>query len=99
MNGINLTKLRHEEIISLLKNVGERVLLEVEYELPPTGWCHRVYVSFLHCCIGLKVKRPVGLSRIVWVAELEDYRPEVVKTTTPMIPHRHYRLLKCRGGR
>lgn len=37
MNGINLTKLRHEEIISLLKNVGERVLLEVEYELPPTG--------------------------------------------------------------
>lgn len=37
VNGINLTKLRHEEIISLLKNVGERVLLEVEYELPPTG--------------------------------------------------------------
>ncbi|KAJ3602544.1 hypothetical protein NHX12_030296, partial [Muraenolepis orangiensis] len=35
VNGINLTKLRHEEIISLLKNVGERVLLEVEYELPP----------------------------------------------------------------
>ena len=39
VNGINLTKLRHEEIISLLKNVGERVLLEVEYELPPTGRC------------------------------------------------------------
>ena len=39
VNGINLTKLRHEEIISLLKNVGERVLLEVEYELPPTGTC------------------------------------------------------------
>ncbi|XP_018422750.1 PREDICTED: glutamate receptor-interacting protein 2 isoform X2 [Nanorana parkeri] len=36
VNGINLTKLRHEEIISLLKNVGERVVLEVEYELPPT---------------------------------------------------------------
>ncbi|XP_077132786.1 glutamate receptor-interacting protein 2 isoform X2 [Ranitomeya variabilis] len=34
VNGINLTKLRHEEIISLLKNVGERVVLEVEYELP-----------------------------------------------------------------
>uniref|UniRef100_A0A8C1CY70 Glutamate receptor interacting protein 2b n=1 Tax=Cyprinus carpio carpio TaxID=630221 RepID=A0A8C1CY70_CYPCA len=34
VNGINLTKLRHDEIISLLKNVGERVLLEVEYELP-----------------------------------------------------------------
>ncbi|XP_078103445.1 glutamate receptor-interacting protein 2-like [Sander vitreus] len=40
VNGINLTKLRHEEIISLLKNVGERVLLEVEYELPPTGGIH-----------------------------------------------------------
>ncbi|XP_061662573.1 glutamate receptor-interacting protein 1 isoform X2 [Syngnathoides biaculeatus] len=35
VNGINLAKFRHDEIISLLKNVGERVLLEVEYELPP----------------------------------------------------------------
>lgn len=39
VNGINLTKLRHDEIISLLKNVGERVVLEVEYELPPAGGC------------------------------------------------------------
>uniref|UniRef100_A0A8K9X0V1 Glutamate receptor interacting protein 2b n=1 Tax=Oncorhynchus mykiss TaxID=8022 RepID=A0A8K9X0V1_ONCMY len=37
VNGINLTKLRHEEIISLLKNVGEQVVLEVEYELPPSA--------------------------------------------------------------
>uniref|UniRef100_A0A8C1RUW1 Glutamate receptor interacting protein 2b n=1 Tax=Cyprinus carpio TaxID=7962 RepID=A0A8C1RUW1_CYPCA len=37
VNGINLTKLRHDEIISLLKNVGERVMLEVEYELPSPG--------------------------------------------------------------
>ena len=37
VNGINLTKLRHDEIISLLKNVGERVVLEVEYELPLAG--------------------------------------------------------------
>ncbi|XP_043934542.1 glutamate receptor-interacting protein 2 isoform X2 [Protopterus annectens] len=37
VNGINLTKLRHDEIISLLKNVGERVILEVEYELPPAA--------------------------------------------------------------
>uniref|UniRef100_A0A3B4BFC7 PDZ domain-containing protein n=1 Tax=Periophthalmus magnuspinnatus TaxID=409849 RepID=A0A3B4BFC7_9GOBI len=35
VNGINLSKLRHDEIISLLKNIGERVVLEVEYELPP----------------------------------------------------------------
>lgn len=37
VNGINLTKLRHDEIISLLKNIGERVVLEVEYELPLAG--------------------------------------------------------------
>uniref|UniRef100_A0A8C2X3F4 Glutamate receptor interacting protein 2 n=1 Tax=Cyclopterus lumpus TaxID=8103 RepID=A0A8C2X3F4_CYCLU len=36
VNGINLSKLRHDEIISLLKNIGERVVLEVEYELPPS---------------------------------------------------------------
>ncbi|XP_004692269.1 PREDICTED: glutamate receptor-interacting protein 2 [Condylura cristata] len=35
VNGIHLTQLRHDEIITLLKNVGERVVLEVEYELPP----------------------------------------------------------------
>uniref|UniRef100_A0A8D1HAJ5 PDZ domain-containing protein n=1 Tax=Sus scrofa TaxID=9823 RepID=A0A8D1HAJ5_PIG len=37
VNGIHLTRLRHDEIITLLKNVGERVVLEVEYELPPPG--------------------------------------------------------------
>lgn len=37
VNGINLSKLRHDEIISLLKNIGERVVLEVEYELPSFG--------------------------------------------------------------
>ncbi|XP_073900590.1 glutamate receptor-interacting protein 2 isoform X3 [Castor canadensis] len=35
VNGIHLTRLRHDEVITLLKNVGERVVLEVEYELPP----------------------------------------------------------------
>lgn len=39
VNGINLAKFRHDEIISLLKNVGERVVLEVEYELPPVCKC------------------------------------------------------------
>lgn len=39
VNGIRLTRLRHDEIITLLKNVGERVVLEVEYELPPPGGC------------------------------------------------------------
>ncbi|KAJ8257948.1 hypothetical protein GJAV_G00191490 [Gymnothorax javanicus] len=37
VNGINLSKLRHEEIIGLLKNVGERVVLQVEYDLPPAA--------------------------------------------------------------
>lgn len=37
VNGINLSKFRHDEIISLLKNVGERVVLEIEYELPPVS--------------------------------------------------------------
>ncbi|XP_041636273.1 glutamate receptor-interacting protein 1 isoform X4 [Cheilinus undulatus] len=40
VNGINLAKFRHDEIISLLKNVGERVVLEVEYELPPVCGTH-----------------------------------------------------------
>uniref|UniRef100_A0A2K6F4B5 Glutamate receptor interacting protein 2 n=1 Tax=Propithecus coquereli TaxID=379532 RepID=A0A2K6F4B5_PROCO len=35
VNGIRLTRLRHDEIVALLKNAGGRVLLEVEYELPP----------------------------------------------------------------
>ncbi|KAJ8264809.1 hypothetical protein COCON_G00139080 [Conger conger] len=37
VNGIHLSKLRHEEIIGLLKNVGERVVLQVEYDLPPAA--------------------------------------------------------------
>ncbi|XP_013000497.1 glutamate receptor-interacting protein 2 isoform X4 [Cavia porcellus] len=35
VNGIRLARLRHDEIVALLRNVGERVVLEVEYELPP----------------------------------------------------------------
>ncbi|XP_069871742.1 glutamate receptor-interacting protein 2-like isoform X2 [Dipodomys merriami] len=35
VNGIHVTRLSHDDIITLLKNVGERVVLEVEYELPP----------------------------------------------------------------
>uniref|UniRef100_A0A3Q3M998 Glutamate receptor interacting protein 2b n=1 Tax=Mastacembelus armatus TaxID=205130 RepID=A0A3Q3M998_9TELE len=52
VNGINLTKLRHEEIISLLKNVGERVLLEVEYELPPTDSTSGVISKTIDICLN-----------------------------------------------
>ena len=49
VNGIHLTRLRHDEIISLLKNVGERVVLEVEYELPPVCKSSRPEAEQLHC--------------------------------------------------
>uniref|UniRef100_A0A8C5C5S1 Glutamate receptor interacting protein 2 n=1 Tax=Gadus morhua TaxID=8049 RepID=A0A8C5C5S1_GADMO len=52
VNGINLTKLRHEEIISLLKNVGERVLLEVEYELPPTDSSTGLISKTIDICLN-----------------------------------------------
>ncbi|KAG7520624.1 glutamate receptor-interacting protein 2-like isoform X1 [Solea senegalensis] len=54
VNGINLSKLRHDEIISLLKNIGERVVLEVEYELPafvqtpPAGVTAKTIEVYLH---------------------------------------------------
>lgn len=37
VNGIKTGKMKHAEIISLLKNVGQTVTLEVEYQLPPTN--------------------------------------------------------------
>lgn len=56
VNGIHLTRLRHDEIITLLKNVGERVVLEVEFELPPPGGCPRA-TNPLHClgCGGTRL--------------------------------------------
>lgn len=35
VNGINTSRLRHEDIINLLKNVGDVLNLGIEYELPP----------------------------------------------------------------
>ncbi|XP_006814840.1 glutamate receptor-interacting protein 1-like [Saccoglossus kowalevskii] len=35
VNGIRTTNLQHGEVVNLLKNAGERVTLEVEFELPP----------------------------------------------------------------
>lgn len=53
VNGINLSKLRHDEIISLLKNIGERVVLEVEYELPPFGMSTSSVYSPASIIVGL----------------------------------------------
>lgn len=63
VNGIHLTRLRHDEIITLLKNVGERVVLEVEYELPPPGGCPwtRNFIHYLGCgCTQLPPHQGVG---------------------------------------
>jgi len=35
VNGIRTSRLKHEDIINLLKNVGDVLNLELEYELPP----------------------------------------------------------------
>ena len=37
VSGIKTAKLKHEDVINLLKNAGDRVSLEIEYEIPPTG--------------------------------------------------------------
>lgn len=37
VNGIRTSGLKHEEVINLLKNAGEKILLEVEYEMPESG--------------------------------------------------------------
>ncbi len=34
VNNIKTATLRHDEVINLLKNAGERVTLEIEYEIP-----------------------------------------------------------------
>ncbi|XP_056000816.1 glutamate receptor-interacting protein 1-like isoform X3 [Ostrea edulis] len=46
VNGIKTRDMKHDEVISLLKNTGEQVLLEVEYQLPDTGFSD----SFSVCC-------------------------------------------------
>lgn len=37
VSGIKTTKLKHDDVINLLKNAGDRVSLEIEYEIPPVG--------------------------------------------------------------
>lgn len=37
VNGIKTRDMKHDEVINLLKNTGDQVLLEVEYQLPDTG--------------------------------------------------------------
>ncbi|XP_064483424.1 glutamate receptor-interacting protein 2-like isoform X2 [Ornithodoros turicata] len=37
VNGIRTSKLKHDEIVNLLKNAGQRVVLDIEYEIPVTA--------------------------------------------------------------
>ncbi|XP_052679023.1 glutamate receptor-interacting protein 1-like isoform X2 [Crassostrea angulata] len=46
VNGIKTRDMKHDEVINLLKYTGDQVLLEVEYQLPDTGFSD----SFAICC-------------------------------------------------
>ncbi|CAG2239395.1 GRIP [Mytilus edulis] len=46
VNGIKTDGMKHDEIINLLKNTGEHVILEVEYQLPDNSFSS----SFSVCC-------------------------------------------------
>uniref|UniRef100_A0A6Q2YVA6 PDZ domain-containing protein n=1 Tax=Esox lucius TaxID=8010 RepID=A0A6Q2YVA6_ESOLU len=83
VNGINLTKLRHEEIISLLKNVGERVVLEVEYELPPSDSSSGVISKTIEICLH---KEGTSFGFVMRGGSHEDWhksRPLVVTYVRP----------------
>uniref|UniRef100_A0A673YC13 Glutamate receptor interacting protein 2 n=1 Tax=Salmo trutta TaxID=8032 RepID=A0A673YC13_SALTR len=83
VNGINLTKLRHEEIISLLKNVGERVVLEVEYELPPSDSTSGVISKTMEICLH---KEGTSFGFVMRGGSHEDWnksRPLVVTYVRP----------------
>ena len=48
VNGIRTCRLKHEDIINLLKNVGDVLNLELEYELPPAlqSWVYIILQIF-----------------------------------------------------
>ena len=47
VNGIRTCRLKHEEIVNLLKNAGNKVILEIEYEIPVTSEFLSNYTIFL----------------------------------------------------
>ena len=52
VNNIKTATLRHDEVINLLKNAGERVTLEIEYEIPPLRELNVLCLFFvLSACI------------------------------------------------
>ncbi|XP_021364887.1 glutamate receptor-interacting protein 1-like isoform X2 [Mizuhopecten yessoensis] len=54
VNGIKTVDMKHDEIISLLRNVGEQVLLEVEYQLPDNTISDSFAVSWKQSNITLE---------------------------------------------
>uniref|UniRef100_A0AAZ3RW76 PDZ domain-containing protein n=1 Tax=Oncorhynchus tshawytscha TaxID=74940 RepID=A0AAZ3RW76_ONCTS len=93
VNGINLTKLRHEEIISLLKNVGERVVLEVEYELPPSDSTSGVISKTMEICLHKE-----GTSFGFVMRDWNKSRPLVVTYVRPGGPPEAGDRLMCVDG-
>ncbi len=52
INGIKTQGLKHEEIIDLIKNAGESLCLEYEYNLPPwRKWIFYLMLSIVNCAI------------------------------------------------
>ena len=52
VNNIKTATLRHDEVINLLKNAGEKVTLEIEYEIPPLRELNFLYLFISILCVG-----------------------------------------------
>jgi len=61
VNGIRTSRLKHAEIISLLKNIGDDVTLQVEYQLPPTAVSNSKIIQKT-CDVTLRRDRDNGSS-------------------------------------
>lgn len=46
INGIKTAGLKHEQVIDLIKQVGDQLTLEIEYELPKWRMSNNVFVMF-----------------------------------------------------
>ena len=81
VNNIKTATLRHDEVINLLKNAGEKVTLEIEYEIPPLREldflclfisivCEGVY----GVCVGREVAGCVRASVCPYVCSFSNFK-------------------------